>query len=426
MRTAVKFRERAAILIKTGFFDIFGSSVINKIVNFLSSIVLVRILTKTEYGIFTYAWNLYNIVYLFKGLYLDSGYLQLSSERAGDTGYSDRIRGYAARAGTYFNMVLAIVLIVIGVCTPVKIGEASALIIAACFLPALQYLFGVITCDFRSKKKNREFAQISNLNTVLYAVCSIAGAYYFREMGLIIGHYLANIFSILFGRIVLNEKKLFLGRLSKAEKKELFYISIASLFSSSLSQILYILDIFVLGIVTADENVLASYKVATQIPTALTFIPAAVITYVYPYFAEHRENGKWCRKKYARLVTVFGGFNFLISFMLYIFAPYLIKLLYGTDYMDAMLIFRILAVNYFLSATFRILSGNLLVTQRDLRFNMITAAVSGAANILSDVILVPKYGSLGAATATVLVVFVSGTMSTARLLFLFVKKRKQS
>ena len=71
-------------LFQTGFFHIFGSSVINKILTFLSNVVLVRLISKEAYGVFTYAWNIYSLVLLLNGLGVVSGLLQLCSERADD------------------------------------------------------------------------------------------------------------------------------------------------------------------------------------------------------------------------------------------------------------------------------------------------------------------------------------------------------
>ena len=91
------------------------------------------------------------------------------------------------------------------------------------------------------------------------------------------------------------------------DKKPLLKISIISMTNNSLSHLLYLLDVFVLGIVDPQETILASYKAATIIPTALTFIPSALMTYVYPYFAQHRLDKKWCRKYYKITVLCFGG-----------------------------------------------------------------------------------------------------------------------
>ena len=55
-------------LFSTGFFHIFGGNVINKVITFVSGIILVHLLSKPEYGVFTYAWNIYGIVFLFSGM----------------------------------------------------------------------------------------------------------------------------------------------------------------------------------------------------------------------------------------------------------------------------------------------------------------------------------------------------------------------
>ena len=50
---------------KKGFFYIFGANVINKGVAFLSNILIVNFLMKTDYGVFTFANNVYSIMLLF-------------------------------------------------------------------------------------------------------------------------------------------------------------------------------------------------------------------------------------------------------------------------------------------------------------------------------------------------------------------------
>ena len=55
-----KIIDKIQSLHKKGFFYIFGSGVLNKIIGFMSSAILVRIITKEEYGVFTYAWNIFS------------------------------------------------------------------------------------------------------------------------------------------------------------------------------------------------------------------------------------------------------------------------------------------------------------------------------------------------------------------------------
>ena len=57
------------------------NSIVNKIIGFFSSTILVHVLSKGEYGVFTYAWNIYSIIVIFSGLGMDSAIIQLCSEK---------------------------------------------------------------------------------------------------------------------------------------------------------------------------------------------------------------------------------------------------------------------------------------------------------------------------------------------------------
>ena len=63
-----------------GLFDIFGANVINKILAFLSSIFIVRILTKDEFGTYAYLQNILSFFLLLNGAGVTSGYLQYGSK----------------------------------------------------------------------------------------------------------------------------------------------------------------------------------------------------------------------------------------------------------------------------------------------------------------------------------------------------------
>lgn len=420
-----KIKAKICQLFKTGFFHIFGSSVINRIIGFLSSIILVRILSKAEYGTFTYAWNIYSIIILFNGMGIEFGALQLSSEHSGDTLYANRVSNYGIRFGMRFNLLLVIALLGIGLFAPLKIAGGRPLLIALCLMPTVQLLYNMTSCFLRSQKRNQEYATIAVINTVMVFVVSAGCAFLLREMGMVVGHYVAYVVAYLVGLLVFHVH-LFSrddGELGE-DKKPLLKISFISMLNNGLSQLMYLLDVFILGIVDPQETILASYKVATMIPAALTFIPLSLITYLYPYFAEHKDDGKWCLNHYKKILLGLGGFNLAFSAVLFVAAPLIIRLLFGQQYIDAVPIFRLLAVNYFFSGTFRILSGNLLVTQRKLKFNLFVAIVSSLTNAVADYFFIQWWGSMGAALATVLVVLISSVLSTTYLIYTFRRKAR--
>lgn len=422
-----KVLPKIKTLFRTGFFHIFGSSVINKIIAFMSSVVLVRILTKAEYGVFTYAWNIYSIILIFNGMGIESGVLQVSSEHSGDTEFGDRASNYGIWYGVKFDLILVAIILLIGLFAPLKIEASREILCMLCLLPMSQILFQMTTTYLRAQKRNQEFARLTVLNTALIFVVSAGCAFIFREKGLVFGYYAAYLSSFAVGfliyhvRIFNNSESL-----EDRERKGLLKIAAISMVNSGLSQLMYLLDVFVLGIVDPQETLLASYKVATMIPSALAFIPLALITYLYPYFAEQRGDGNWCLKRYKQILLGLGGLNLVISGILFAGAPLIIRLLFGEQYLDAVPVFRILSVNYFFSGTFRILSGNLLVTQRKLKFNLLVAIVSSLTNVVADYFFIQWWGSIGAALATVLVVFVSSVLSTTYLIYTFRHNQKTS
>lgn len=415
-----KLKGKIKKLFRTGFFHVFGGDVLNKIIAFMSSIVLVRLLTKSEYGNFSYAWNIYNIVILLNGLGIVSGTLQLCSENSGNIEMQERICQYGTKTGLRWNIILALTLLGLGLWAPLSISGAQYLLILLCMLPFLQFLFQQSTTLLRSQKRNREFARTNVINTVIIFVLSVAGSILFREKGLVLAYYCAYIISLVIISFLPNVK-VWRRNISIPHNtsRDLIKISLISMCNNGLSQLLYLIDVFIIGIVMANEMAVASYKAATLIPSMLAFIPISVITYVYPYFAEHRNDLEWCRLHYKKLMFAMTAMNLFISAVLFAGAPLIISICFGTQYADAVLPFRILSVSYFFSGTFRVISGNLLVTQRKLKFNLLVAIISGVVNVILDYFLILSYGMIGAAVATLSVVILTSIMSTLYLNYLF-------
>ena len=252
-------------------------------------------------------------------------------------------------------------------------------------LPIFNTFFSIIQIKLRIELKNREMAKISNVNTFLNILGMLIGAYFYGLYGLIIGKYVGIILSIFYSfRYIkytfIRWKKI--EALSQEKKKDIQKFSFIALINNSISQILYIIDIFLIGYLIADKLILASYKIATLIPVALNFIPISVMIYIYPYFAQNSNDIKWIRE----------------------------------NYLDAQLPFVILSVGYFFSATLRIPSGNIINAIGKIKFNFYNTLISGIVNIVLDIYFIKKIGSVGASYATLLVFIISGIIGN---IFLF-------
>lgn len=412
-------------LCATGLFDIFGSSIIVKIIGFMSSIILVRIVTKEAYGVFTVAWNIYSIAMLATGFGASYAILQLGCENSKDVQKKKDIFQYGWNYGFKANIIIGILVIILGLFFPFSIPAAAPLMRMMFLLPLIQFGVEYQSMYLRVEKKNRAYAIANIVNVGLVLLFSIVGACATQEKGFIIGRYVAYMILILLGIRLWNVPIHFRKtQIAENEKKDFRHVALVSMINGGISQLLYLIDVFILGIVLPNESIIASYKVATIIPTALSFIPTALVTYIFPYFTENRENGKWCLKRYLQVTEIMALVNGVISSILFIMAPFIIKLMYGTQYLDAIVPFRILAVNYFFSGTFRSIAGNLLVTQRKLGFNTFVAVVSGILNIFADVLFILKLGSDGAAYATLSIVILCSVMNVGYLLITFIRKSK--
>ena len=412
--------EKIKKIYLTGFFHIFGTNILNKIIAFISTSVLVRILTKSEYGVFTYSWNIYSIILLFNGFGVTSAILQICSERGGEKEYTESVCNYGTSVGLKFDFLLTVIIIGISLFAPLTINGSKDILLFLCLLPMLQFFYDLTLSVLRTKKRNQDFAKVTLLCTILLFVGSVGGAVLFREKGMVIGYYISYFTCVMYANRKLDIKLTGGKKVIKSEdKKTILSIASVSMINGAISQLLYLLDVFVLGFVVAEETILAGYKVATIIPVALAFIPMSFVTYIYPYFAEHRYDRQWCITRYKQVIFFVGLLNACISGILFLMAKYIIQIFFGTEYLDIVPIFRILAINYFFSGTFRIIAGNLLVTQRKLKFNLFVAIFCGLINVFADYFFIQWWGAIGAAYATVSVVISSSILNVSYLVYTF-------
>lgn len=407
-----------------GFFHIFGSSTINKVIGFASTWVIVRLISKMEYGVYSYAYNLYSFFLILSGMGIASAFLQLGSETA-DVTEKEKLYRFSMRFGLTINVALALIIALVGLFAPMPYEGAGFLLALMAGLPLIVLVNELQLTYLRVDMRNVAYSRINTLNSVLIFVLSCVFAFLLKSPGLILASYIAHIISILIASKRCNVGlRLTDCALTQETKKSLFSIAFISMVNNGLSRLMYLLDIFVLGQVVIDSEMIASYKIATNIPTALQFIPQAVMVFLYPYFARNKDNRDWLLRNYKRLILLFGAFNLAVSMLMVAFAKPIIVIFFGEQYLDAIVPFRILSCSYFFSATFRSFAGNLLITQRRLKFNLFVSIFACGMNTVLNIFMIRAWESKGAAIATLITVAVSGAISTCYLIRVMIKKER--
>ena len=181
------------------------------------------------------------------------------------------------------------------------------------------------------------------------------------------------------------------------------------------SIVLTLLDITCLDLVLGDPTVLADYHVAIAIPNACIFIPSSLMMFFYPKLVSavstEKRSGLAYAKQIAKVSLLVNGVVFLC---LLLFAPLIIWTIYGQKYMNVVPLFRILSLHYFVYCISDIL-GNLIAAIKKVKINLVIAVTSGILNICLNLMLIPLFGAVGAAVATVTV-----TATVALLDFVYV------
>lgn len=410
MEQSGKLIENLKFIYHKGLIHIMGSGFLSKVFNFIGNIFVIRFLTKSEYGTFGYADNIMSFFLILNGLGITYGMLQFCSEQRGEE-EKRSIYKFSLQFGMLFNILVSVGVLIYAIFVPLKIPEAKTSLILYAFYPLTYYLSQYFCMLMRCWNENKRYALLFNVNSLIYMLGEIVGAYYLKVSGILLALYLSTLVTGILG-MALAGKGHYRGirPLSRTLKKTIIKYSAYVCANTMISNLLILLDVFLIGYFIADPVSIASYKVGATIPEALVFVPNSIIMFVYPYFAEHNTDREWFAHNAKRLFKVSLLLNLLIAVMLLILAPYIIKILWGARYLSSVTVFRILSINYFVSAVFRINAGNLLATLRKVRLNFYINLIAGASNIVLDIVMIKWMGATGAALATMVVVLITTLM----------------
>lgn len=396
-----------------GFFDIFNATVINSVVSFAYGIFIVRIMSKTEYGIFSYAQNILTFGFLFCSLGLNIGVMQYCSEERD----IEQKRGFSKIA--LFGGFIASIITIIGLLIYSRLDRSGIEGVGICllsmsFLCILYHIKEWITSNLRWQYKNREYGIVMNIHSVMNAGCAIVGAIIGGIYGVIIGIYIAYLIAICVGLRYLKQD---ISPICQ-EKLPNHYIckgfvsfSVVMCVVNAMISVLFTIDVFVIGNVLNNAEQVAMYKTASLIPFALNMIPNSVMTFMYPHMSKNKENKQWLKKTLKKLYLANGALNIFIGICLILVSNILIKILFGEAYADTVIIFRILIISYMISSTLRTPSANILGMLKLTKTAFIISAVTVVISVTLSYTLVNSIGIIGAAIGSCITFSIVGIVS---------------
>ncbi|MBP5775545.1 MAG: oligosaccharide flippase family protein [Clostridiales bacterium] len=407
-----KYWEKFKALVRTGLFHIMGATSINKLIAFLSSIVIVKIMSKYSYGLLSGAFNVFQIGILFNGFGISSATLFFASDKEDEETRRTTYK-FAIRYGFLINVLISIGIFCYACWGNLGIEETRPYILCLAAMPLVYFFTDYFAIVLRSRKENKRYALLLNINSISYMILASVGSFFFGIPGTIAGRYLSYLITAVIG-FIFTKKYIPFKKTQPADPERTKKIVKYAAFSggvSALNTILYRIDIFLITLLVGDALPLATYKVAALVPENLNFVPASILVVFLPLFIEHSEDRAWVVKNARKLFISMAALCGFISLVMFAFAGIAIRLLWGEQYLDGVPVFRVLAISFFFLGTFRSTSTNILQALGKVKFNLIVSIVAAISNFILDYYFIKNYGIMGAATATLLVTVIASMLS---------------
>jgi hypothetical protein len=407
-----------------GLLYMVGAGSLNKILAFSYTVFLVRILDKHDYGIYGYVMNIIAMFMIFDGLGGNNAYLQFGSA-ASSVHEREAYFRYNKRRGIIADLCMSVVIVGYAYFL-IPDTEAGKLLMLAAFLPASAYLLSLFQIDNIVRRNNRTYSWLMTFNAAILMAGTLVGAYLWGPVGMIVMRYLATGISVICASIMCRRPSAVrvdgLPRLQVTEKRQFDKFALITMCNNGISAMTGMIDIYLIGLIMDDMYAVADYRTASIIPMALLFISSTLMTFLYPYFAEKKEDPVWVRHNYIRLLKIIIPFFLILSVSLILVGPFLIPLVFGDRYTDSVPLFTIICCGLFFATAFKIPAGNLIAAMGKVKINFYIAVGSGLFNILSSVILITSLGLYGAAISYMGILMLTGITNTI-CMFRLLKRR---
>lgn len=376
---------------------IFFGNLIHAVLQFALNIYVARAFSTDEYGLINYSASLITFFSSvgtlgFNGI--------ITKKFAEDENNSSVYLGTGIIARAVFSLFAIVVLQVF-----VRLSDGSNDRLAAIvFFQSLAILFSAFDLPvywFRYKSRANMVAIVRLASFFISAIWRIIVLLFFKDIVLyIVGVSMETLlFVIALIALYVRENP---GRRKWFSRSQLFSmlrISYPFIFSAVLSTIYGQTDKIMLRTMV-DNTAVAMYSVSLTLAGAIVIIPTALIEGFRPDIMSYRltNKGMYIRRLkqlYALVFWICVAYCLFITF----FAEWIILLLYGNKYLDAVPSLS-LVVWYTSFSYFGAINNLYMVAENKTKWVQVTTLIGAIMNILLNYVLIPQYGVSGAAAAS--------------------------
>jgi len=392
-----------------GFVDrkgnyVFIATATARILSLLASIIALKLIDKTDLGYVLYAMSIMAFIIPLSGLGVQQGLLRFGAQLNSVT-EKKHLFSFVFKKGLVFSFLLSAGIFVISYIIPLKFTESAYFLRYLSLLMVAMFLLEVIKIQFRLEHNNKKFAIVEIFYNTLLVLSVFTLSYFYKDLGYTIALIITPLITFLwfFKSLKINFKSVKKPiPLDFTFLKYGFFAGLANV----ATQLLFAIDILLIGSILNDADLVTAYKYVSIIPFSLLFLPGVLLTTDFVNLTERIYDKLYIKNYSNNYILFFVLFCIVVSLLFYPLSGFILNI-FDSEYHIYSSTFLVLTAGVFGILIFRGLYGNLLSALGKAHINYWIAFIALLINIPANYYLIPKYGILGAAITSSVLMWLS-------------------
>ncbi len=397
-----------------GFFKrsgsfVFLASAISRVSSFLIHLIVLKLIAKDELGVVIYAFSFVSFLFPMAGIGIQQSLVRYGALLTNKED-KEALFIFTLKKGIIITVVLILIIIMLSNFINFKFNIAAFYFKLLSFSILTHFLLSVIKIQFRLQHKNKQFAYVEISYALLFLFTTPILSYYYQEIGYIISIIFTPflIFLIFIKSLNINYKN---------NKKVLTFIDFSFWkygFFAGLAYVttllLFEIDNILIGNLLINSKKITYYKYISLIPVSLLFFPRVLMATEFVYLTEKINDKTYINNFINNYYKIFISFSLIVFILSFLFID-IVLLIFGKDYLQYKTTFLTLIFGVSGVLIFRGLFGELLSAIGKAHTNFVIAIMAIGINIISNYYFIPKYGILGAAITSSIIMWFTGIMT---------------
>lgn len=400
--------SKGALIIIIGLF-------ISKLLTYIYRLIIARFLGPESYGLISLGFSVVGIFALVAALGIPNGILRYVSYYKGkkDLTKINETVSFGFKLTFCLSLVAGVLLFFLSDLISINVFHNTELI---WILKLFSITVPVLVLAYSTEMLIQAFQAVKYLvytryigeNIIKVGLTVILFLVGLKLLGAVIAYMIAITISLILMIYFIHKKIYHLPNIFKNYapiKKEILFFSIPLLLSNLFIYTFLWVDTIILGYFT-KADVVGIYNAAVPSAKLIYFVPVAILTLYTPVLIEN----------YAKLKRISGSLyktinkwifliNLPIMLLLISFSKPFLKIFFGEVYAVGYSVLNVLVIGHFVYCFSTLAEKNLIAIKKT-KTIMVNKMISGSLNVVLNIILISKYGMIGAAYATTVALFV--------------------